>query len=95
MWEIVCREEIPKNDNVLNRQFLLAIKDGRPNKELWKSSFIAQAHRGKMKTLLFHDTSVSNSSRQNYLFGCLPYLDSEFLPQILLKDIEKMEKTER
>lgn len=58
-WKNFCLEEVPRDANILNDRFVLAIKAERTRKEIWNARFSVQGHRDSMKQSLVYSTSVS------------------------------------
>lgn len=62
-WKIVLMEDIPKNSNVMNGRFVMAIKDIETDKPFYKARFVVQGHRDREKDNLVHNsTTVRHSS---------------------------------
>ena len=66
-WKIVMRDEVPKNVNILGGRFVLAIKNSKSDKEVWKASYVVQGHKDKLKTSLVHDVSAARQFSVNIL----------------------------
>lgn len=43
-WKVVCRDEVPYNDNILLGRFILAIKDEGSGRQVWRARFFVQVH---------------------------------------------------
>ena len=49
----MCKSELPKNVNILGGRFVLAMIDEGSKDEVWKSRFVVQGYRDKLKRLLY------------------------------------------
>lgn len=54
VFDIVLREELPKNANILGGRFVLAIKDPNTKEERYKARLVVQGHRDRHKPYLVH-----------------------------------------
>jgi hypothetical protein len=68
-WRVVAKEEVSDNANILGKRFVLAIKDGGTDKEVWKARFVVQGYRHDLKTSLVHDTATSRQHSSCVLVG--------------------------
>lgn len=68
-WKAVMKDEVPDNANVMGGRFVLAIKDGGTDREVFKARFVVQGYRDKMKTSLAHDSSTAKQSSTKMLIG--------------------------
>lgn len=56
-FEIVFKEDVPKDANILGGSFVLAVKEVGTNKELFKARFVVQGHTDSEKNLLVHTST--------------------------------------
>lgn len=62
-YEVVFREEVPDNANILGGRFVLAIKNKDTAQELFKARFVVQGHLDKEKSVMVHNsTNLRQSS---------------------------------
>lgn len=61
VWEIIDRDQVPRDANVLNGRFVLSIKNEGTTEEKEKARFVVQGHKDKEKNFLVHN---SNTSKQ-------------------------------
>lgn len=69
VYEVVCREDIPVDANVLGGRFVLAIKNADTQKEVYKARFVVQGHTDTEKTFLF--TTARTSAKVPFAFSLL------------------------
>ena len=63
VYEVVDRDTIPANSNILGGRFVLSIKNVDTADELFKARFVAQGHRDRDKNTLVHTaTSLRHRS---------------------------------
>lgn len=63
-FKFVRKMEVTNNANVLGRIFVLSIKDEGTKREVFKSIFVVQGYRNKMKTPLVHESA---NARYHYV----------------------------
>lgn len=68
-WKVVFRREVPHGANIMGGRFVLAIKEGGTDKELYKARYVVQGFRDKMKTSLVHDSATSRQASARVLVG--------------------------
>lgn len=73
--EIVCREDIPTNSNILNERFVSAIQDEGTAKEVRKARFVVQVHKDSIKQSLVHNTSVPGQRSIKLIVGAAAIFD--------------------
>lgn len=66
---MVLKDEMPDNENVIGGRFVLAIKDGGTDREIFQARFVVQGYRDKMKNSLIHDSSTTKHSSTKLLIG--------------------------
>jgi hypothetical protein len=68
-WEVVLKDEMPENPNIMGGRFALTIKDSVTSKEIYKARYVVQGFRDKKKTSLVHDASTSKQQSTKLLIG--------------------------
>lgn len=62
-FEIILKDDVPQNSNILGGRFVLTIKNKGTNKEIYKARFVVQGHKDKLKgNLVHHSTNLKQSS---------------------------------
>lgn len=56
-FEIVLKDELPENANILGSRFVLSIKENRTNKEVFKTRYVVQGDKDTEKNLLVYTSS--------------------------------------
>lgn len=57
VYEIVCREDVPDDANVLGGRFVLAIMNADTDDEVYKARFVVQGHTDVEKNILVHNST--------------------------------------
>lgn len=57
VFEVVCREDVPKDANIMGSRFVLAIKNVGSGEEVYKARFVVQGHTDAEKDALVHTSS--------------------------------------
>lgn len=57
-WKIVAKDDTPPDANVLNRRFVITIKDTETNTPIYKARCVVQGHKDKEKNKLVHNSST-------------------------------------
>lgn len=54
VFQVVMKEDIPEDANILEGRFVLALKNVGTNREIYKARFVVQGHTDQEKNLLVH-----------------------------------------
>lgn len=65
VYEVISKENVSENANILGGIFILAFKDKDTGKEVYRARFVAQGHKDMEKQYLVHN---SPNLKQNSLF---------------------------
>lgn len=56
-WEIVMKDEVPDDANILGARFVLALKYTEKESPVFKARFVVQGHRDREKAALLHEST--------------------------------------
>ena len=68
-WKVVLKDELPDDANILKGRFVLAIKDGGTDKEIWKARYVVQGYKDHLKQSLVHDATTAGNYSVRMLVG--------------------------
>lgn len=68
-WEVVCKESIPNDPNIMNGPIVFVIKEEGTNNAIWKALFVVQRYRDKLKTSLLKNAATTKQNSVKTLIG--------------------------
>ncbi len=69
-WEIFLEEDLPPGTKIITGSLVIAVKDVKADKPIFKARFVAHVHRDAEKHNLVHD---STNVRQSFVRLLIPF----------------------